>query len=107
VPDPGTWADSDSRACLWASVALIFIWPKVTSPQHPSVIPGHEVVGIVDEIGAGCLLFDVGDRVGVPWLAHTCGVCRFCAAAAREPLCYDTGVHRAGTSTGATRNMRW
>lgn len=56
------------------------------TPKHLSVVPGHEVVGVVDEIGEGCLLFDVGDRVGVPWLAHTCGVCRFCAAE-RENLC--------------------
>lgn len=56
------------------------------TPKRPSVIPGHEVVGIVDELGAGCLLFKPGDRVGVPWLAQTCGVCRFCAAA-RENLC--------------------
>jgi propanol-preferring alcohol dehydrogenase len=55
-------------------------------PRRPSVIPGHEVVGIVDEVGDGCLLFGAGDRVGVPWLAHTCGVCRFCTAA-RENLC--------------------
>lgn len=48
--------------------------------------PGHEVIGVVDELGLGCLRFALGDRVGVPWLAHTCGVCRFCVAG-RENLC--------------------
>jgi propanol-preferring alcohol dehydrogenase len=50
------------------------------------VIPGHEVVGVVDQMGAGCTRFKVGDRVGVPWLARTCGTCRFCASG-RENLC--------------------
>ena len=50
--------------------------------------PGHEVVGIVDRLGAGCARWREGDRIGVPWLAHTCGVCRFCATG-RENLCID------------------
>jgi propanol-preferring alcohol dehydrogenase len=44
------------------------------------------VVGVVDRLGEGCRRFGPGDRVGVPWLAHTCGVCRFCLAG-RENLC--------------------
>src|ERR1700721_4301720 len=47
-------------------------------PKHRLVIPGHEVVGVVDKVGEGSSRFQVGDRVGVPWLAHTCGICRFC-----------------------------
>jgi alcohol dehydrogenase, propanol-preferring len=48
-------------------------------PVHrPAVVPGHEIVGRVVERGAGARRFDVGDRVGVPWLRHTCGACRFC-----------------------------
>ena len=50
--------------------------------------PGHEVVGVVDRLGAGSTRWQVGDRVGVPWLAHTCGVCRFCVSG-RENLCTD------------------
>lgn len=57
-------------------------------PKHPLVIPGHEVVGIVDRLGHDCVRFNVGDRVGVPWLAHTCGICRFCRAG-KENLCTD------------------
>jgi alcohol dehydrogenase, propanol-preferring len=55
-------------------------------PKRPQVIPGHEVVGTVDEVGTGCVRFGVGDRIGIPWLASTCGTCRFCVAG-RENLC--------------------
>jgi alcohol dehydrogenase, propanol-preferring len=58
------------------------------SPRHPQVVPGHEAVGHVDALGEGATRFTVGDRVGVPWLAHTCGVCGFCRAG-RENLCLD------------------
>ena len=47
-------------------------------PRRPRVVPGHEVVGIVDQIGAGCRRFRPGDHVGVAWLASTDGTCRFC-----------------------------
>ena len=47
-------------------------------PRRHGVVPGHEVVGIVDEIGAGSTRFRIGDHVGVPWLAQTDGNCRFC-----------------------------
>jgi propanol-preferring alcohol dehydrogenase len=50
------------------------------------VTPGHEVVGVVDATGAGAQRYARGDRVGVPWLAHTCGRCRFCTSG-RENLC--------------------
>jgi propanol-preferring alcohol dehydrogenase len=55
-------------------------------PRRPLVVPGHEVVGIVDRVGEGCAAVAPGDRVGVPWLARTCGTCRFCRAG-RENLC--------------------
>jgi len=56
------------------------------TPKGPHVAPGHEVVGLVDEQGPACSRFAVGDRVGVPWLARACGVCRFCARR-HENLC--------------------
>lgn len=56
------------------------------APKRPRVIPGHEVVGVVNQVGPGCSRLSVGDRVGVPWLARTCGVCRFCRSG-RENLC--------------------
>jgi propanol-preferring alcohol dehydrogenase len=58
------------------------------APRRAQVTPGHEVVGLVDGRGAGADRYAEGDRVGVPWLAHTCGVCRFCASG-RENLCVD------------------
>jgi propanol-preferring alcohol dehydrogenase len=55
-------------------------------PKHPQVIPGHEVVGVIDRAGPGAARFAEGERIGVPWLAHTCGICRFCTTG-RENLC--------------------
>ena len=67
-------------------------------PRRPSVAPGHEVVGRVDALGQGARRFAVGERVGVPWLGHTDGACRFCRRGA-ENLCLDpvfTGWDRDG-----------
>jgi propanol-preferring alcohol dehydrogenase len=47
-------------------------------PKRPGVVLGHEVVGVVDSLGPGAGRFRVGERVGVAWLRHTCGRCRFC-----------------------------
>lgn len=55
-------------------------------PKRPRVIPGHQVVGDVIETGDRSHRFNPGDRVGVAWLRHTCGVCRFCRTG-RENLC--------------------
>lgn len=62
------------------------------------VIPGHEIVGRVDQMGSGVTGFSLGERVGVPWLGHTCGTCPFCRAS-QENLCDDplfTGFTRDG-----------
>jgi alcohol dehydrogenase, propanol-preferring len=56
------------------------------APKHPEVVLGHEVVGIVEANGPGATRFRPGDRVGVPWLGHTDGTCRFCLDG-RENLC--------------------
>jgi propanol-preferring alcohol dehydrogenase len=56
-------------------------------PVHRArVTPGHEIVGTVDALGPGAQRWRLGDRIGVPWLAHTCGTCRFCTTG-RENLC--------------------
>lgn len=57
-------------------------------PRRHGVVPGHEVVGVVDALGPGATRFALGQRIGVPWLARTDGVCRFCATG-RENLCTD------------------
>jgi propanol-preferring alcohol dehydrogenase len=48
------------------------------APRRPRVVPGHEIVGIVEQRGTGASRFDVGQRIGIAWLRHTCGTCRFC-----------------------------
>jgi alcohol dehydrogenase, propanol-preferring len=55
-------------------------------PRRHQVVPGHEVVGTVDALGEGSTRFSKGARVGIPWLARTCGQCRFCLSG-RENLC--------------------
>lgn len=55
-------------------------------PHRRNVVPGHEIVGIVDELGPGATRFAQGARVGIPWLRHTCGTCRFCLRR-QENLC--------------------
>jgi propanol-preferring alcohol dehydrogenase len=62
------------------------------------MIPGHQVVGIVDHIGSACRRLVPGTRVGVAWLRHTCGGCEFCLAG-QENLCESaefTGYHADG-----------
>ena len=55
-------------------------------PHRPAVVPGHEVVGIVDVVGRDVTRFSMGERVGIAWLRGTCGICRFCRRGA-ENLC--------------------
>jgi propanol-preferring alcohol dehydrogenase len=73
---------------------------------HPTVpiIPGHEIVGRIDAIGPGVEGLSLHQRVGIPWLGHTCGVCPYCRAR-RENLCDDplfTGYTRDGGFATAT-----
>lgn len=55
-------------------------------PHREHVVPGHEVVGVVERVGSGCRRFQPGDRVGIAWLRETCGTCVFCGRG-RENLC--------------------
>ena len=57
-------------------------------PRRPGVIPGHEIVGVVDRLGEGAGRFRKGERVGVAWLRSTCGRCRFCRSG-NENLCLE------------------
>jgi alcohol dehydrogenase, propanol-preferring len=70
---------------------------ELPDPTLP-IIPGHEIVGVVDEVGPGVDQLQPGMRVGIPWLGSTCGVCRFCRQG-RENLCdrpLFTGYTRDG-----------
>lgn len=66
---------------------------------HPTlpIIPGHEIVGRIDQLGPGVEGLSIGQRVGIPWLGHTCGHCPYCASH-HENLC------DAPEFTGFTRN---
>ena len=54
------------------------------------IIPGHEIVGKVTVLGDGVDGFNIGDRVGIPWLGYSCGCCRYCEAG-KENLCDEPG----------------
>lgn len=62
------------------------------------IVPGHEIVGIVEKTGPGVKGFASGQRVGVPWLGHTCGVCSYCQSG-RENLC-DASIFTGYTRDG-------
>lgn len=73
------------RACGVCRTDLHVLDGELREPRLPLIL-GHEIVGIVVEKGAGVQDFALGQRVGVPWLGHTCGHCRHCASGA-ENLC--------------------
>jgi propanol-preferring alcohol dehydrogenase len=73
------------RACGVCRTDLHVVDGELTHPKLPLVL-GHQIVGIVEEIGAKVTKFKQGDRVGVPWLGSTCNHCRYCLSE-RENLC--------------------
>lgn len=83
-PGPGE-VRIDVAACGVCRTDLHIVDGELAFPGHP-VVPGHEIVGRVAELGAGVAHFAIGDRVGVPWLGWTCGACAQCRAG-RENLC--------------------
>ena len=72
-------------ACGVCRTDLHVVDGELPNPKRP-VIPGHEIVGTVVEVGAGSVAFRPGDRVGIPWLGYTCGACAYCVSG-RENLC--------------------
>jgi propanol-preferring alcohol dehydrogenase len=77
------------RACGVCRTDLHVVDGELTRPKLP-LIPGHEIVGTVAATGERVERFRSGDRVGVPWLGWTCGVCRYCQSG-RENLCDRAG----------------
>jgi propanol-preferring alcohol dehydrogenase len=85
------------RACGVCRTDLHLVDGELPDPKLP-VVPGHEIVGTVAELGPGVAGFPRGARVGVPWLGWTCGHCVYCASD-RENLCSEarfTGYQRDG-----------
>jgi len=90
-------------ACGVCRTDLHVVDGELPAPQVP-IIPGHEIVGRIDAIGAGVENLQLGERVGIPWLGHTCGACPYCAQQ-RENLCDHplfTGYTRDGGFATAT-----
>jgi propanol-preferring alcohol dehydrogenase len=84
-------------ACGVCRTDLHVVDGELPEPQVP-IIPGHEIVGRIDALGAGVEGLALGERVGVPWLGHTCGVCPYCVED-RENLC-DRPVFTGYTRDG-------
>jgi propanol-preferring alcohol dehydrogenase len=64
-------------ACGVCHTDLHVVEGELPNPRMP-IVPGHEIVGVVEEVGANAADFGVGTRVGIPWLNETCGQCEFC-----------------------------
>jgi propanol-preferring alcohol dehydrogenase len=75
----------DVRACGVCRTDLHILDGELDEPKLP-LVPGHQIVGVVRELGEGVERFAAGDRVGVPWLGWTDGECRYCRSG-RENLC--------------------
>jgi len=110
VPEPGDGEVLlEVSACGVCRTDLHLVDGELPDPTLP-VVPGHEIVGRVLSAGAGVSGFRTGDRVGVPWLASTCGRCRYCTEA-RENLCDSaryTGYTRdGGFATHALADARY
>ncbi len=73
------------HACAVCRTDLHIVDGELTDPKLP-LVPGHEIVGLIEATGPNVDRFSPGDRVGVPWLGCTCGVCAYCQSG-RENLC--------------------
>ncbi|RDH47684.1 alcohol dehydrogenase, partial [Mastigocladus laminosus WC112] len=67
------------HACAVCRTDLHIVDGELTHPKLP-LIPGHQIMGIVEALGERVEKFHVGDRVGVPWLGYTCDRCRYCVS---------------------------
>jgi propanol-preferring alcohol dehydrogenase len=98
VPEPGPGQIRlRVRACGVCHTDLHLVEGELDLPKLP-VVPGHQIVGMVDTLGDGVTRFTRGDRVGVPWLYSTCGQCDYCRRG-QENLCDNarfTGLHVDG-----------
>ncbi|WKJ90100.1 zinc-dependent alcohol dehydrogenase family protein [Methylomonas montana] len=77
------------RACGVCRTDLHIVDGELNAPKLP-LIPGHEIVGVVVDKGKNVDRYTIGQRLGVPWLGHTCGLCGYCQSG-RENLCDTPG----------------
>ena len=85
------------EACAVCRTDLHVVDGDLPHPKLP-LIPGHEIVGRVEALGSGVRDHKLGERVGIPWLGHTCGHCPYCVSG-HENLCDEplfTGYTRDG-----------
>ncbi|ANA13409.1 zinc-dependent alcohol dehydrogenase family protein [Acetobacter oryzifermentans] len=101
VPGPGE-IRVKVLACGVCRTDLHVVDGDLTHPKLP-IIPGHEIVGRIDQIGSGVTSLSVGQRVGIPWLGHTCGHCFYCSDH-HENLC-DHPVFTGYTRDGGYATM--
>ncbi|MFQ6674515.1 MAG: alcohol dehydrogenase catalytic domain-containing protein, partial [Fidelibacterota bacterium] len=98
VPEPGAGEIRVKvKVCGVCRTDLHIIEGDLDIPNLP-IVPGHQIVGIVDALGEDVSKVNVGDRVGLPWMNSTCGKCPYCVSG-RENLCNNarfTGLHRNG-----------
>lgn len=86
LPEPGPGQIRVKvHACGVCRTDLHVVDGELPDPKLP-IVPGHEIVGRVDALGAGVEAFALGQRVGVPWLGFSCGACDYCTSG-RENLC--------------------
>jgi propanol-preferring alcohol dehydrogenase len=96
APGPGEIL-VEVKACGVCRTDLHVVDGELPDPRLP-IVPGHEIVGRVAAVGSGVDGFARNERIGVPWLGHTCGVCPYCRSG-RENLCDSplfTGYTRDG-----------
>ncbi|MFT3803120.1 MAG: zinc-dependent alcohol dehydrogenase family protein [Burkholderiaceae bacterium] len=96
-------------ACGVCRTDLHVVDGDLSHPRLP-VIPGHEIVGRIDAVGPGVPASRLGERVGVPWLGHTCGACPYCLGG-QENLCDHPGFTgytlNGGYATAAVADARY
>ena len=115
IGDPLEWTELADRlpgageirvkvaACGVCRTDLHVVDGELPDPRMP-IVPGHEIVGRIDLLGAGVKRLQIGERVGIPWLGHTCGICPYCMSG-HENLCdrpIFTGYTRDGGFATAT-----
>jgi alcohol dehydrogenase, propanol-preferring len=86
LPEPGAGQVRVRVTCCGVCRTDLHLAEGDLTPRRPQVTPGHEVVGVVDALGAGASRFSVGERIGVAWLGRTDGTCGYCRRG-NENLC--------------------